>query len=56
MLCGLDTNVLVHAQLPVLTESKTVRANLLSKLGDDNRQIALTAVVLHELLHVMTDQ
>lgn len=56
MLCGLDTNVLVHAHLPVLTESETARANLLSKLGDDYWQIALTAVVLHEFVHVMTDQ
>lgn len=56
MLCGLDTNVLVHAHLPVLPESETVRANLLSKLGDDHWQIALTAVVLHEFVHVITDQ
>lgn len=35
MLCGLDASVLVHAHLPVLTGSETVRANLLSKLGDD---------------------
>ena len=49
MLCGLDTNVLVHAHLPVLTGSETVRANLLSKLGDDNWQIAFTAVVLQSL-------
>lgn len=56
MLCGFDTNVLVHANLPVLAESETVRANLRSKLGDDNWQIALTAVVLHEFVHVITDQ
>ena len=55
MLCGLDTNVLVLAHLPVLTGSETVRANLLSKLGDDHWQIALTAVVLHEFVHVITD-
>ena len=56
MLCGLDASVLVHAHLPVLTGSETVRANLLSKLGDDNWQISLTAVVLHEFVHVVTDQ
>ena len=56
MLGGLDTSVLVHAHLPVLTGSETVRANLLSKFGDDNWQIALTAVVLHEFVHVITDQ
>jgi len=56
MFCGLDTNVLVRAHLPVLTESETVRENLRSKLGDDNWQIVLTAVVLHEFVHVTTDQ
>ena len=56
MLCGLDTNVLVHAHLPVLTGSETVRENLRSKLSDDNWQIALTSVVLHEFVHVITDQ
>ena len=56
MLCGLDTNVLVHAHLPVFAESETVRANLRSKLGDDNWKLALTAVVLHEFVHVITDQ
>ena len=56
MLCGLDTNVLVYANLPGLTGSETVRANLRSKLGDDNWQIALTTVVLHELVHVIKDQ
>ncbi|MDE0263558.1 MAG: hypothetical protein OXJ37_14235 [Bryobacterales bacterium] len=42
--------------MPVLTESETVRANLRSKLGEDNWQIALTAVVLHEFVDVITDQ
>lgn len=56
MLCGLDANVLVHAHLPVLPGSETVRANLRSKLGDDHWQIAVTAVVLHEFVHVITDQ
>lgn len=55
MRCGLDTNVLVYAHLPVFPESGTVQANLRTGLADDTWQFVLTPGVLHEFVHVITD-
>lgn len=55
MRCGIGTNVLVYAHLPVFPESETVRDRLRAPLADKSWQFALTASVLHEFVHVVTD-
>ena len=55
MRCGIDTNVLIYAHLPVFPESETVRARLRAGLANDSWQFAVTASVLHEFVHVVTD-
>ncbi len=52
---GLDTNVLVYAHLPAFPESERVRGFLQRSLADDGCRLALTALVLHEFVHVVTD-
>ena len=52
---GLDTNVLIYAHLPVFAESEQVREYLRRGLADDRRRFSLTALVLHEFVHVVTD-
>lgn len=55
MRLGLDTNVLVYAHLPVLADSGRVRGYLQRRLADDGDRLALTPLVLHEFVHVVTD-
>lgn len=55
MRCGLDTNVLIYAHLPVFAESEQVRSYLRRGLADDGCRFALTALVLHEFVHIVTD-
>lgn len=52
---GLDTNVLIYAHLPVFPGSGVVRAYLQRGLVDDRRRFSLTALVLHEFVHIVTD-
>ena len=52
---GLDTNVLIYAHLPVFAASAQVRGYLQRGLADDRCRFSLTAVVLHEFVHVVTD-
>ena len=52
---GLDTNVLIYAHLPLFGESEHVRAYLRRGLADDRCRFSLTALVLHEFVHVVTD-
>lgn len=55
MKTGLDTNVLVYAHLPVFPESDRVRSYLLRGLADAETTFVVTPLVLHELIHVITD-
>ena len=55
MRLGLDTNVLVYAHLPVLDDSGRVRGYLQRRLADDRCSLALSALVLHEFVHIVTD-
>ncbi|MCE2539903.1 MAG: PIN domain-containing protein [Acidobacteria bacterium] len=52
---GLDTNVLIYAHLPVFGESEQVRGYLQRGLADDHCRFSLTALVLHEFVHIVTD-
>lgn len=52
---GIDTNVLIYAHLPVFAESERVRGFLQRSLADDRCRLALTALVLHEFVHVVSD-
>ena len=55
MRLGLDTNVLIYAHLPVFAESERVRGYLRQRLADERCSLALTALVLHEFVHIVTD-
>ena len=55
MRLGLDTNVLIYAHLAVFPESGRVRGYLQRRLADDRCSLALTALVLHEFVHIVTD-
>ncbi len=52
---GLDTNVLVYAHLPILEGHRRVRSFLRDQLSTPNTVLVLTALVLHEFVHVVTD-
>ena len=53
---GLDTNVLVYAHIASLPGHPAVREFLRGQLQDDETTLVLTAGVLHEFVHVVTDQ
>lgn len=55
MRAGLDTNVLVYAHLPVFPDSERVRAFLLERLARSDTSFVVTPLVLHELVHLITD-
>lgn len=52
---GLDTNVLIFAHMPALAEHEPVRAFLGDLVRRDDTQLAVTPIVLHEFMHVITD-
>jgi predicted nucleic acid-binding protein len=52
---GLDTNVLVCAHLATTDEHLRVRSRLLQLLDDDAVTVVVTPLVLHELIHIITD-
>lgn len=53
---GLDTNVLVYAHLPAFAEHASVREFLLEQLDRRKVVLVLTPGVLHEFVHVVTDE
>lgn len=52
---GLDTNVLIYAHLPSLPHHQIVRRYLLEQLRQEGVRLAVTPMVLHEFVHVITD-
>jgi predicted nucleic acid-binding protein len=52
---GLDTNVLVYAHLPSFEQHGPVRRFILDALRDPDTTLIITAGVLHEWVHVVTD-
>ena len=55
MRIGLDTNVLVHAHVPSMEHHEAVRDLLFRHLSTQDVQLVLTPLVLHELVHVISD-
>jgi predicted nucleic acid-binding protein len=53
--CGLDTNVLIYAQMPAFETHELVRRNLLSHLQQPDVTLVVTPMILHEFVHVITD-
>jgi predicted nucleic acid-binding protein len=53
---GLDTNVLIYAHMSSLQDHGAVRSYLLNQLSDPEIKLVLTAGVLHEFVHVVTDE
>lgn len=52
---GIDTNVLVYAHLPQFDEHPAVRRYLLDLLAEPTETLVVTPLVLHELVHLLTD-
>ena len=52
---GLDTDVLINAHMPDLPHHASVRRFLLGQLADEDVTLVITPVILHELVHVITD-
>jgi len=53
---GIDTNVLVYAHMPALPEHQAVHRYLTRELERDDLTLVITPMVVHELLHVITDK
>ncbi len=56
MKIGLDTNVLLQAHLPVLDRHEVARRYLMKHLALPDVTFVVTPLVLHELVHVLTDR
>jgi predicted nucleic acid-binding protein len=52
---ALDTSLLVYAHMPGLRDHERVRRYLHERLGDTRDVLVVTAMVLHEFVHVVTD-
>lgn len=52
---GVDTNVLIYAHMPELPHHPGVRSFLLDQLSRSDITLVVTPVILHELVHVVTD-
>jgi predicted nucleic acid-binding protein len=52
---GIDSNVLVYAHMPGLPGHERVAAFLREQLNDHEVKLALTPLILHEFVHVVTD-
>lgn len=52
---GIDTNVLVYAHVPGFAQHAAARAFLRARLEQSSTSLAVTPMVLHELVHVITD-
>jgi len=53
---GLDTNVLIQAHLPSLDRHELAREYLREHLDFPDTTLAVTPLVLHEFVHVVTDE
>lgn len=56
MRTGLDTNVLIQAHLPGLARHQLARDYLVEQLEVPDATLAVTPLVLHEFVHVVTDE
>lgn len=56
MKIGLDTNVLIRAHLPGVARHEEARDYLLEQLALPDVILAVTPLVLHEFVHVVTDE
>ncbi len=52
---GLDTNVLIYAQMPSLPDHEVVRRYVIEQLRQREVTLVVTPTVLHEFIHVVTD-
>lgn len=52
---GVDTNVLIYAHMPESPHHAEVRSFLLDQLSRDDVTLVITPVILHELVHIVTD-
>jgi predicted nucleic acid-binding protein len=52
---GLDSNVLIYAQMPSLPDHARVRGYVLEQLQRPDVQLVITPAVLHEFIHIVTD-
>ena len=52
---GVDTNVLIYAQMPGLPDHVEVRSFLVDQLAHDGVTLVITPAILHEFVHVVTD-
>jgi predicted nucleic acid-binding protein len=52
---GLDTNVLVYTHIPTMPDHDIVRRFLHAQLHAPEITLAVTAQILHEFVHVVTD-
>lgn len=52
---GVDTNVLVYAHIPAMPDHRAVRGFVQSRLEEAKSALIVTPLVLHELVHVITD-
>lgn len=52
---GLDSNVLIYAQLGAMEAHGAVRSFLLRQLEDPETQLVITPAILHEFVHIVTD-
>lgn len=52
---GVDTNVLIYAHVPAFEQHQAVRSFLEDQLNDPTVTLVITAGVLHEFVHVITD-
>jgi toxin-antitoxin system PIN domain toxin len=55
MRTGLDTNVLVYAHVPGFAQHAVARAFVQKRLARLHGTVVVTPMVLHELVHVITD-
>ncbi len=53
---GVDTHVLIYAHVPALPDHQDVHQFLTRELRRDDVTLVLTPMVLHELIHVITDK
>ncbi len=55
MRLGVDTNVLIYTHLPSNPTQQSVREFFQERLSNHNNVLAVTPLVLHEFVHVVTD-
>ncbi len=55
MRIGVDTNVLIYAHISSLADHTAVRRYLTAKLESPDTRLVISPMILHELVHVITD-